>query len=150
MQDLHFPRFVETASEWYPARAHLYTPISLGDHLTVNDFQTLLDDIRLKLMWGTVYYYYSRPAHPYPTITQHMFPFTPVELHRGWVLGEERLITAVPGTFSLGDEDAVTVYWYDAAGALKEGATCEERVEGGQRLIRLPLAEGEMAVIERR
>lgn len=150
MQDLHFPRFVETATAWYPARSHLYTPISLGDHHTVRDFETLLDDIRLKLMWGTVYYYYSRPTQPYPTITAHMFPFTPVELHRGWVLGEERLITAVPGTFSLGDDDPVTVYWYDADGALRDDATCEERVEDGKRLVRLPLAEGEMAVIERR
>lgn len=150
MQDLHFPRFVETAHEWYPARSHLYTPISLGDHKTVKDFPTLLDDIRLKLMWGTVYYYYSRPTHPHPTITQHMFPFTPVELHRGWVLGQERLITAVPGTFSLCDDDPVTVYWYDAEGKLKPDVVCEERVEDGKRLIRLPLAEKEMAVIERR
>ncbi|MBD3293545.1 MAG: hypothetical protein GF393_11520 [Armatimonadia bacterium] len=149
MQDMHFPRFVETAREWYPARAHLYSPISLGDHKTVSDFDTLLDDIRLKLMWGTVYYYYSRPAHPYPTITRHMFPFTPVELHRGWVLGEERLLTAVPGTFSLGDDDPVTVCWYDADGALADHVG-EERVEGGKRLVRLDLAEGEMAVIERR
>lgn len=149
MQDLHFPRFVETAAEWYPARSHLYTPISLGDHHTVKDFETLLADIRLKLMWGTVYYYYSRPAQPYPTITRHMFPFTPVELHRGWVLGQERLITAVPGTFSLGDDDPVTVYWYDAEGALTD-RTGEERVEDGARLIRLALEDGEMAVIERR
>ncbi len=148
MQDLHFPRFVETAAEWYPARSHLYTPISLGDHKTVKDFATLLEDIRRKLMWGTLYYYYSRPAQPYPTITQQMFPFTPVELHRGWVLGEERLITAVPGTFSLGDDDAVTVYWYDADGALTDRSG-EERVEDGKRLVRLELAEGEMAVIER-
>ncbi|MGI6461872.1 MAG: hypothetical protein ACOX5J_17610 [Candidatus Hydrogenedentales bacterium] len=28
-----------------------------------------------------------------------MFPFTPRELHEGWVLGEERLITAVSGEF---------------------------------------------------
>ena len=35
--------------------------------------------------------------------TQHMFPFTPVELHRGWLIGKERIITAVPGTFTLGD-----------------------------------------------
>lgn len=28
-----------------------------------------------------------------------MFPFTPRELHEGWILGEERLITAVSGEF---------------------------------------------------
>lgn len=149
LTDVHFPRFVETAWAWYPARAHLYTPISLGDHQTVKTFEDLLRDIRDKLMMGTVYYYYSRPQQPYPTITQHMFPFTPVELHRGWVLGRERLITCVPGTFTLGDDAAVTVYWYDAAGKLTD-RTGEQRVENGRRLVRLALAAGEMAVIERR
>ncbi len=148
LSDLGFLRFVETAAEWYPARAHLYTPISLGDHKVIKDFPTLLDDIRLKLMWGSLYYYYSRPDHPSPTITQHMFPFTPVELHRGWLLGEERILTAVPGTFTLGNDDEVTVYWYGADGALTE-KTGEERIEDGKRLIRLALAEDEMAVIER-
>ena len=148
MMKLGFPRFVETAGEWYPARSHLYTPISLGDHLTVKTFEDLLADIRRKLMWGTVYYYYARPAQPYPTITQHMFPFTPVELHRGWLVGQERIITCVPGTFSFGDEDPVKVYRYGADGALTEN-TGEERVEGNRRLVRLDLAEGEMAVVER-
>jgi len=146
---LHFPRFVETSAEWYPARAHLYTPIALGNHLIVKDFPSLLDDIRLKLMWGSLYYYYTTPAQPYGTITQHMFPFTPVELHRGWLLGKERIITAVPGTFTFGDKKPVKVYWYDAAGKLTE-KTGEERVENGRRPIGLELAEREMAAIERR
>lgn len=148
MSRLGFPRFVETAAEWYPARAHLYTPISLGDHKTVKTFDDLLADIRLKLMWGSLYYYYARPAQPYPIITQHMFPFTPVELHRGWLVGEERIITAVPGTFTFGDEEQVTVYWYGADGALTD-KTANERIEGGRRLISLDLSDREMAVIER-
>ena len=145
---LHFPRFVETGAEWYPARSHLYSPISLGDHLTVKDFSGLLDDIRAKLMWGTVYYYYAVPKQPYGTITQHMFPFTPVELHRGWLIGKERIITAVPGTFTLGDLCQARVYWYDATGILtnRQG---DQRIEGNRRLIRLALGEKEMAVIER-
>ena len=148
MTRLHFPRFVETATDWYPARAHLYTPLSLGDHLTVRDFDSLLADIRLKLMWGSLYYYYARPTQPHPTITRHMFPFTPVQLHRGWLLGEERIITAVPGTFTFGDTEQVRVYWFDAAGKLTEQGG-EERVEDGRRLVRLALSDGEMAVIER-
>ena len=148
MTALQFPRFVETAAEWYPARAHLFTPIALGDHLTVKTFDDLLADIRLKLMWGSLYYYYARPVQPHPTITQRMFPFTPVELHKGWLLGKERIITAVPGTFTFGDEGPVTVYWYGPDGALSERQG-EERVDEGRRLVRLDLAEKEMAVIER-
>lgn len=149
MTKLHFPRFVETAASWYPARAHLYTPLALGDHLTVKTFADLVQDIREKLKWGSLYYYYASPRQPYPTITQHMFPFTPVELHHGWLLGKERLLTAVPGTFTLGDAGAVRVYWYDGAGKLTERQG-EERVERGRRLVRLALGEGEMAVVERR
>lgn len=145
---LHFPRFVETAAGWYPARAHLYSPISLGDHLTVKDFPGLLDDIRAKLMWGSLYYYYSTPKQPYATITQRMFPFTPVELHRGWLLGKERIITAVPGTFTFGDNEPVRVFWYDAAGKLTDRRG-QERVEGSRRLVRLALEDKEMAVIEK-
>jgi len=144
-----FPRFVETASTWFPARTHLYTPLSLGDHHSIEGFDSLLDDIRTKLMWGTLYYYYRVPAHPHPTITQHMFPFTPVELHRGWLLGKERIVSAVPGTFTFGDTDEVTVYWYDAAGKMTESQG-EQRIEDGRRLIRIALGKDEMAVIERR
>jgi len=145
---LHFPRFVETSAGWFPARAHLYTPLSLGDHLTVKDFPTLINDIRQKLMWGSLYYYYATPKQPYPTITQHMFPFTPVELHRGWLLGRERILTAVPGTFTFGDAQPVHVYWYDAAGKLTDQQG-QQRVEQGRRLVRLALGEGEMAAIVR-
>ena len=83
---LHFPRFIKT-SQWYPARSHLYSPISLGNHLTVKDFPGLLDDIRAKLMWGSLYYYYATPKQPYGTITQHMFPFTPRRVASRLALG---------------------------------------------------------------
>jgi len=112
-------------------------------------FDDLLRDIRDKLMWGSLYYYYASPKQPYPTITQHMFPFTPGELHRGWLLGKERLVTAVPGTFTLGDKEAVTVYWYDAAGKLTDQQG-EQTVQEGRRLVRLALGDKEMAVIERK
>ncbi|NLF15917.1 MAG: hypothetical protein GX595_01480 [Lentisphaerae bacterium] len=145
---MSFPRFVETAQEWYPARAHMHTPISLGNHLAIKTFDDLVADIRLKLNWGSLYYYYSVPEHPYPTITQHMFPFTPVALKEGWMIGRERILTAVPGTFTFGDDDPVRVYWYDASGRLTERVGSERLVDG-VRQTRLPLADGEMAVIER-
>ena len=62
-----------------------------------------VDYIPAQVMWGSLYYYYATPKQPYGTITQRMFPFTPVELHHGWLLGRERSITAVPGTFTFGD-----------------------------------------------
>jgi len=148
MTELHFPRFVETAAAWYPARSHLYTPIALGDHTTVKDWPTLIADIRNKLDLGTLYYYYARPEQTAPTITQHMFPFTPVELHSGWLLGQARLLTKLPGTYTFGDEAAVKVYCYSREGTpvVKQA---DQQVKQGRRLVRLDLAEDEMAVIVR-
>ena len=146
MTKLHFPRFAETAAGWYPARTHLYTPISLGDHKTVKDWKTLLEDIRRKLDVGTVYYYYSRPEQPAPTVTEHMFPFTPVELHAGWLLGKKRIVTRLSGTYTFGDDDGVTVYCYGNEGPT-DGRGVSETVKDGRRLVRLELGEDEMAVI---
>ena len=70
-------------------------------------------------------------------------------MHHGWLLGKERLLTAVPGTFTLGDTKPVTIYWYDGAGKLTDQQG-EQRVEQGKRLVRLALGDKEMAVIERK
>lgn len=149
MSRLQFPRFAETAATWYPTRTHLYTPISLGDHTTVKDWPTLLADIRQKLDKGTLYYHYVRPEQPGPTVTQHMFPFTPVELHSGWLLGEERIVTHLSGTYTLGDDEAVSVYVYDDTGEVADSDVTEE-LRDGVRYVRLALNDDQMAVISRR
>jgi hypothetical protein len=54
---------------------------------------------------GTVYYYYANtipktgPGAGDYGIINHMFPFTPVELHAGWLIGKERILTAKSGRF---------------------------------------------------
>ncbi len=52
-----------------------------------------------------LYYYYGKDipadgegAGEYGPIN-HMFPFTPVEINEGYLIGRERMITAVSGTF---------------------------------------------------
>ena len=146
MTQLRFPRFAETAYGWYPARTHLYSPVSLGDHHTVKDWASLVADIRAKLEYGTLYYYYANPEQPEPTLTQQMFPLTPVELHAGWILGRERIVTMLPGTYTFGDDAPVSVHTYAAEGGPVEGRA-SEHIEDGRRLVRLSLHEGEMAVV---
>ena len=54
---------------------------------------------------GQLYYYYANripgdgPGAGEYGALNHMFPFTPVELHAGWLVGRERIITAKSGTF---------------------------------------------------
>ena len=48
--------------------------------------------------------YVTRKVYPeYPTMTKWMYPFTPVELHKGYLIGEERIITKNSGLFGWGD-----------------------------------------------
>ena len=54
---------------------------------------------------GQLYYYYASvipkegPGSGEYGAINHMFPFTPVELHAGWLVGKERIITTVSGSF---------------------------------------------------
>jgi hypothetical protein len=52
----------------------------------------------------------------------HMFPFTPVELHEGWVLGNERLITCVSGDFPWPYEREPKPLFFDGHGRKKTAA----------------------------
>jgi hypothetical protein len=45
-----------------------------------------------------------------------MFPFTPIELHSGVLIGEERILTNRSGIFGWGDKARVKVYAYDEGG----------------------------------
>ena len=49
-----------------------------------------------------------------------MFPLTPIELHNGWVLAEERLITARSGTFGWDNKTDATLYKFDSTGKIAE------------------------------
>ncbi|MBR7131088.1 MAG: hypothetical protein IKC82_03745 [Lentisphaeria bacterium] len=93
------PRFEETSSSRWIALSHLYTPIQLGDMLTFKN--TPLDmakDQRIALSRGALYYHYNGTTGC-PSLTSKMYPFTPVELHSGYLIGEERILTIHSGEF---------------------------------------------------
>ena len=46
-----------------------------------------------------------------------MFPFTPIELNGGWLVGKERILTAVSGEFGWrGERPEVEVFVFDELG----------------------------------
>lgn len=71
---------------------------------------------------GTVYYYYaftiptSGPGAGEYGIINHMFPFTPVELHSGWLVGKERILTAKSGSFFWDHSEKPIVLAFDLKG----------------------------------
>ena len=49
-------------------------------------------------------------------IINHMFPFTPVELHAGWLIGKERILTAKSGHFHWSHPEKPIVLAFDSKG----------------------------------
>ncbi|MBI3192731.1 MAG: hypothetical protein HYZ36_08705 [Pedosphaera parvula] len=79
-----------------------------------------------------------------------MYPITPLELHEGWILGRERIITKRSGLFGWGDQSRHEVHAFDDQGleVLTFKASTVQRDGGTVSEIRI--AEGWSAVIVRK
>ena len=119
MTKLHFPRIVETGSISNCALAELYSPIALGDHLTERSEVDAYHVMLRALDFGCVYYWYNDflviPTHV--QLTHYMFPITPVELHEGYIIGQERIVSNRSGLFGWGDSSRHEVHVFDDQGA---------------------------------
>lgn len=143
-----FPRFEETYSSRWIALSHLYTPIQLGDMLTYsNTPKDMAADQRTALMRGALYYHYVGNTGC-PSLTSKMYPFTPIELHKGWLVGKERILTAVSGEFGWhGESPDVDVFVFDDLGREVKGYPVTLRDTSEGRVIRLELKDGHCAAI---
>ena len=150
VRELPVFHFSEGIADYGYVRGHFSTPIGLGftggyiagakyigkegawwqDWKTDKDY---FEDVKDKLRSGCLYYTYLAPpgvsylqpcALTRPTILSRMYPITIEELHAGCIKGKERIITLNSGTYSWGDESAVTCYLYDAEGRESVG-TCQ-------------------------
>ena len=151
MAQLHFPRFVETAAVSNLRRGHLYTPIGLGDHLSERTPQDCVNAMRRHLTWGSLYYFYhQRIAMDYPSIAAEMFPCTPIELHAGYIIAQERILTNVSGSFGWGDASDFEVHVYGPDGREVEGFPAPVIEHEGARYVELRLPGECMAAVVRR
>ncbi|MEN6548265.1 MAG: hypothetical protein ABFE07_19670 [Armatimonadia bacterium] len=154
MRQVRLNRFVETGGgARYDCGTHLYTPIALGmpmgqmpqDQRNARGF---IADVVENLKYGCVYYYYSIPlGYDYGCVNR-MFPFTPRELHSGWLVGEERIITSKPGQYGWGDMSQATAWHYDAEGKESRLNLTPRRVGKGN-VWDVPLERGEIVILER-
>ena len=123
MADLHFPCFVETGSITNCTHNHLYSPIALGDHLTERSELDAYRNMLAALDYGCVYHWYNDvlviPTHHH--LTRYMYPITPLELHEGYIIGNERIITNRSGLFGWGDNSKHEVHVFNDEGREVEG-----------------------------
>jgi hypothetical protein len=146
-----FPRFVETADIGAVTKAHLYTPIALGDHITerneVDSYRWMLRSLN----FGGLYYWYSGRIIPtHETLTSYMFPITIMELHEGYIIGQERIVTNRSGRFGWGDSSQFDVAVFDRVGKRSDKIKTPRIERGGKAYVELRLPEGYSAAIVRK
>lgn len=138
------PRMVEIQhNDYWCYEGNLGTP--LGYMSSRMDFGNMIRALTMAcLPVGTRYDY----AHE---ISAHLFPFTPIELHHGYLLGQERIIALHSGYYGWpGDRCLVAVRHFDREGRLttidfpttiaKEARTAVQLGEGeAVVLVRLPV-----------
>ena len=151
MNELHFPRFVETGSISNCVLAHLYTPIALGDHITERTEVDAYNWMLKALDYGCVYYWYSNTVRPtHPTLTRYRFPITPVELHAGYIIGKERILTNRSGLYGWGDKSRHEVHVFDDQGNEVPGIQAPTVTRNGKTYTELRIGEGWSAAVVRK
>ncbi len=107
---IKFPRRVETNDRvTRMLEANLYSPLGKPSGHTPS-----ISVIRQHLELGGITIR-GPIANKWPVVG-FFFPLTPIELHRGWILAEERLITARSGRFGWDTKVSGTLYKFNAAG----------------------------------
>jgi hypothetical protein len=152
MAALHFPCFVETGTITHCRHAHLHSPIALGDHLTERSEKDAYHQMLAALNYGCVYHWYNDvtviPTHPH--LTRYMYPITPLELHEGYLIGKERIITNRSGLFGWGDASEHEVHVFNTDGVEVEGFSAPLLKRDGKTYTELRIAEDWSAAIVRR
>jgi hypothetical protein len=142
-------RFVEGHSPLSAVRTHFYTPISWGTPHTEVSEEDITDSMKNKLAAGGLYMYYSTKFTSDNNFMQKLYPFTPLELHPGYIIGQEKILTMRGGNFGWGDKSAITGEIYDKTGHLTtEKVPVKYNPEYGT-YADLTLKNGEFALLYR-
>jgi hypothetical protein len=127
-------------NDYWCYEGHLDSP--LGYASSRKDFGNVTRALQMAtLLVGTARdYEYDLP--------RYLFPFTPLELHHGYLLGKERIITRHSGRYGWPDEEVPgTLRCFDRDGKLRD--TQAVTAGPGEKRVPVELAEGEVAVLER-
>lgn len=79
-------------------------------------------------------------------ISRHLFPFTPIELHYGYMLGKERIITLHDGNFGWDGKFRYRLWVYDGAG---KTVNANPVWQDGENRVPIQVPENGVVVMER-
>jgi hypothetical protein len=123
--------------------------VALGDHLTERQFSDAWRVMLRALDFGSLYcWYYTAKVFPreHEAMSKYMYPLTPVELHKGYIIGKERIVTKLSGRFGWGDNSDFEALVFDTNGKLTDKYPVKKIEENGQTFaeVRIP---GSCAVV---
>lgn len=125
------------------------TVIALGNSGSIHGERNVYDDIRAKIEYGALYFFYGEGTLTRPTLASRMYPITVEEFRPGLIRGKERLITTRSGTYAWPGDGAIPrIVRYDGRGMEIEHVFSTRLDREGTR-TELTLAEGEAAIMER-
>jgi hypothetical protein len=83
-----------------------------------------------------------------PPIAEYLFPFTPIELHSGYLLGKERIIATHSGNYGWSNERQLShIYLFDAEGKMSNADTVTKI--GDEARTAVNLKPQEAVILER-
>ena len=142
-------RFVEGHDPQSALRTHFYTPISWGSAYTEVTEEDITDTMKNKLANGGLFMYYSAKFTSDNNFMQKLYPFTPCELHSGYIIGREKILTMLSGRFSWNDNSPISVEIYDKTGHLTTRKTPVKKDSIHGNYAEVDLQDGEFAIIYR-
>ena len=144
LKDLIPMRFGEAGSLCEVARNY-FAPVPNGLQRT---YRNVSKQFLSALYLGVVPQEYDYPYQWSDSPDTAAYPIAIAELGRGYVLGTDKIITAISGDFSFGDGDPVKVSRFDFAGH-RIPAGFKTVTQDGKTVTQVRLNYGEIVVIDR-
>ncbi|MCC7300891.1 MAG: hypothetical protein IT583_07410 [Verrucomicrobia bacterium] len=150
LANLKIECFTETGSINNCHRMVLYTPVALGDHITEKSEEDAYKVMVNALNWGCLYAWYATSVIPtHKTLTEYMFPATPIELHEGYIICKERILTNRSGLFGWGDASDFEAHVYDRDGRETDEIKVAKIKREGKTFAEVRIPEGYSVAIVR-
>lgn len=117
LYELRFQSFAEVWGNDSYLAAILSSPVGLGNRRTDTSLVDAYRGMINALNYGCLYNWYGGEVEPeHQTLTKYMFPITPIELHEGYIIGNERIVTNRSGSFGWGDDSVHEVHVFNDKG----------------------------------
>jgi hypothetical protein len=137
--DTHVQRMIESQhNDYWSYQGHLATPLGyISGYTAWKNYRRLIELAMLPVAIGI-----DMPHD----VQRHLFPFTPIELHSGYLLGKERIVVAHDGHFGWDGNFRYRLWTYDG-----EGRIADENPawQNGKDRVEIKVPENGLVVMER-